>query len=119
MKETTIWTADRIAQMKATYGVEDIYLCQHNGADAAGYYRDGIFYLAKGSKLSPDFIRQTEDDWGREDYSTELLFRNEMTDDGYFKDNIATRDEGYWSELEMARIVCGEKLPEGDYWTKV
>jgi len=119
MDEISMWTADRIAEVKTTRRVDEVYLCRHRGADALGYYKDGVFCLVEGSKLSPSFQRQTEEFWERPDYCVELRFRTEMTDDGYFKDNRATRDEPFGSSLEMARIVCGERLEEGDWWQKL
>ena len=119
MKTDTIWNEEKIAQIKNTRNVDKVYVCRLNGSDALGYFVGGDFFLAKDSILSPEFDRQTDEDYGEEDYSQELHFRTEMSDVGYFKYNRATRDEGCWTPLEMARIVSGKRLPDGDWWVEV
>ena len=118
MKTDTIWTDEAIAAIRKSRSANKVCVCRLNGADALGYFVGEDFFLAKGSILSAEFDRQTDENYGEANYSQELHFRTEMTDDGFFKNNRATRDEGFWSPLEMARIVSGKRLPEGDWWVE-
>lgn len=119
MQAQTIWTAERINDEKGDRGIDKMYQCQLNGADALGFYKDAKFWVAKGSKLSPSFTKQTDDNWGDADYSEPLHWRTEMTEEGHFIDNTVMQDEYFGNAQEMAIIVSGVRLPIGDWWMEV
>lgn len=53
MQTKSIWTEAKIAAIKKKYGVDKVYLCRKNGADALAYIGDKYVTVVKGSIAAP------------------------------------------------------------------
>lgn len=112
----TMWTPERIEQFKTENGIDKVYLAfkpfpidDKIWYDALGFEKDGVFWVAKGSRVAPvDPVR-----FGR---CWEFSYRVELVDDGYIFDKTLKRDENLLTMESAARFVIGCDLIYEDVW---
>lgn len=110
MKNTTpsIWTTERIAEVKAKHGVDSVFLLRRHGADALGFRKDDIFVVAEGSLAGKRDKRYGGVYFKWRDTLDKLAW----TDSG----DVILDDEKFTSASCAAVVVSG--APADSHWWK-
>ena len=119
MKDT-IWTADEIRRVKNENGVEKVYHAfkidpadeENVWYDAIGFEKEGVFWIAKGSIVSPIDLIGLGGCW-------ELTYRVDCADDCTICKRVLTRNENLLTKLSAARLVACSSFVDEGIWTEV
>lgn len=106
----SIWTADKIAAIKKKYGVDKVYLCRKNGADALAYWGEEYLRVVKGSIAAP--VNKKFDSVKNFIYE----YRHIGMKYGHEKDGVQLYHIAFSTLAEAARFMCASQAARARDW---